>query len=176
MNLDKPEIINVHTCPDNCCIFKITPYKQIKWNQGDGWKPSSNRVTKAGSFIVDASTSKILLVQSRGQMWGPPKGTMQDDETYEECAIREVYEETGIILHPSQFLTNTIVKNKAIYYNVELKETEITPQNHIKDNDANGIGWFSVNCLDELIKLGKISVNQHCKILIKKFFRKSIGQ
>ena len=169
------EIINIHTCTDNCCVFKITPYKQIKWSSTDGWKQSSNRVTKAGSFIIDASTSKILLVQSRGQMWGPPKGTMQDNETYEECAIREVYEETGIILHTSQFLTSTIVRNKAIYYNVELKETEITPQNHIKDNDANGIGWFNINCLDELIKLGKISVNQHCKILIKKFFRKTIG-
>jgi hypothetical protein len=83
MSLDKSEIINVHTCADNCCVFKITPYKQVKWNQGDGWKPSSNRVTKAGSFIIDASTSKILLVQSRGQMWGPPKGTMQDKKQEE---------------------------------------------------------------------------------------------
>jgi ADP-ribose pyrophosphatase YjhB (NUDIX family) len=166
--------VNVYNCSDNCCIFKITPYKQVKWNN-DNWKNPSNRITKAGGFVIDPSTSKILLVQSRGQMWGPPKGTMQDNETVEECAIREVYEETGISLHTSQFLTSTVVKNKAIYYNVELQEAEINPQNHIKDNDANGIGWFSINCLNDLIKEGKISVNQHCKFLIKKFFRKNIG-
>lgn len=175
MNESLNSEISVHNCSENCCIFKIAPYKQGKWVSGDGWKTTSNRITKAGSFVVDPSTSKILLVQSRGQMWGPPKGTMQDNETYEECAIREVFEETGIMLNTSQFLASTVVKNKAIYYNVELKENEITPQNHIKDNDANGIGWFSINCLNDLIKSGQIAVNQHCKFLIKKFFRKTIG-
>ena len=47
------EIINIHTCTDNCCVFKITPYKPIKWSSTDGWKQSSNRVTKAGSFIMN---------------------------------------------------------------------------------------------------------------------------
>ena len=49
-----------------------------------------------------------------------------------------------------------------------------TLQNHIKDNDANGIGWFNINCLNNLIQEEKINLNQHCKILIKKFFRKYI--
>jgi 8-oxo-dGTP pyrophosphatase MutT (NUDIX family) len=107
-------------------------------------------------------------------MWGPPKGTIQDDETYEECAIREVFEETGIKLDSSQFIGYTVVKNKALYYTTEIKEYDISPQNHIKDNDANGIGWFNINCLNELIDTNKLAINQHCKILIKKFFRSQI--
>ena len=50
----------------------------------------------------------------------------------------------------------------------------IEPQNHILDNDANGIGWFNIECLESLIKEEKVAINQHSKILIKKFFGKNI--
>ena len=170
------ESFNTFKCDNQCCNYKITPYKQIKWNNGDGWKSTSGKIVKAGGFIIDPSTHKILLVQSRGQLWGPPKGTIQDDESVEDCAIREVIEETGIQLNCTQFIGQpTLVKNKAMYYTVELNESNIEPQNHILDNDANGIGWFNIECLDDLIKEKKISINQHCKILIKKFFRKNIS-
>lgn len=167
-------MINVYKCNKDCCTYKITPYKQIKWNNGDGWKSNVKKIVKAGSFVIDPETGKILLVQSRGQMWGPPKGTLQDEETVDECAIREVFEETGILLSQSQFLSKTLVKNKAMYYTTEIKEFDISPQNHIKDNDANGIGWFNVECLEQLMKEEKVLINQHCKILLKKFFGKSI--
>lgn len=163
-----------NNCNQGCCTYKITPYKEIKWNNGDGWKTNTGKIVKAGSFVIDPLSHKILLVQSRGQMWGPPKGTMQDNETVEQCAIREVFEETGILLTTSQFKDQTIVKNKAMYFTTEIKETEIYPQNHIKDNDANGIGWFNVECLEKLHNENKIKINQHCKILLKKFFRKNI--
>ena len=161
-------------CSRDCCHYKITPYnKQINWdNNNEHWK--SGRIIKAGSFIMDSRTAKVLLVQSRGQLWGPPKGTMLDNETCEECAVREVFEETGLITHPSQFLTQTLIKNKALYYTIELPEDTFEVQSHIKDNDANGIGWFNIDCLLELIEEQKIKLNQHCKLLIKKFFRKNI--
>jgi len=162
-------------CSNHCCTYKITPYKQIKWNNGDRWKSTTGKIVKAGCFIVDPFTHKILLVQSRGQLWGPPKGTIQENESIEHCALREVMEETGIKLKNDQFIGQpTVVKNKAMYYTVELNEDNIEPQNHILDNDANGIGWFNINCLDLLIKEQKIAINQHTKILIKKFFGKNI--
>lgn len=166
---------NSFNCTNNCCNYKITPYKQIKWNNGDGWKSTSGKIIKAGCFIVDPLTHKILLVQSRGQLWGPPKGTIQENESIEHCAIREVMEETGIEVKSDQFIGQpTVVKNKAMYYTVELKETNNEPQNHILDNDANGIGWFNIECLESLIKEQKVAINQHTKILIKKFFGKNI--
>jgi hypothetical protein len=84
-------------------------------------------------------------------------------------------EETGIEIKNDQFIGQpTVVKNKAMYYTVELNETHIEPQNHILDNDANGIGWFNIECLESLIKEEKVAINQHSKILIKKFFGKNI--
>lgn len=166
-------MFNTFKCDKDCCKYKVSPYKNVKFYKG-GWKSNVRKIVKAGSFIIDPSVSKILLVQSRGQFWGPPKGSIQDEETYEECAIRETFEETGITIKPSEFLGYTLVKNEALYYTLELKEDEIVPQNHIKDNDANGIGWFNIDCLNTLIESSKINLNQHCKILIKKFFRKSV--
>jgi 8-oxo-dGTP pyrophosphatase MutT (NUDIX family) len=167
-------MIQEHNCENKCCSYKTIIYKQIKWDLNDGWKSSTNKIVKAGCFIIDPSSLKILLVQSRGQMWGPPKGTLQENEIVENCAIREVFEETGLQIKVEQFLNSTIVKNKAMYYTVELNESKVFLQNHIKDNDANGIGWFSIDCLTKLIEQEKIKLNQHCKILIKKFFGKNI--
>ena len=55
-----------------------------------------------------------------------------------------------------------------------MKESEVVPQVHIKDNDANGIGWFNVDCLELLIKHNKMNINQHTKILLQKFFSKNL--
>ena len=36
------------------------------------------------------------------------------------------------------------------------------------DNDANGIGWINLDCLASLITNGNITVNKHCRIVLKK--------
>lgn len=163
-----------YVCSGKCCNYKITPYPNVKWTS-DGAKNPLTKIVKAGSFVIDPENTKILLVQSRGHLWGPPKGTIKEGENHEQCAIREVFEETGLKLVQSEFLSETIVKNRAIYFTTEVKEFDVNPQNHIEDNDANGIGWFNVDCLNDLIISGKIKINQHTKILVKKFFAKIIA-
>jgi hypothetical protein len=37
------------------------------------------------------------------------------------------------------------------------------------ENDANGITWINIECLKELIILGNIMINNHTRILFKKF-------
>lgn len=49
----------------------------------------------AGGGIVQNEEGKILLQFRRGK-WDLPKGKMEEGETPEECAIREVEEETGL--------------------------------------------------------------------------------
>jgi 8-oxo-dGTP pyrophosphatase MutT (NUDIX family) len=163
------------SCPKHCCSYIITPYSHIS-----SYIPNTQNVNgklkKAGSFMYDKKTNKILLVQSRGQLWGPPKGTIQLDENPLECAIREVKEETGISIKEQELTGSTTIKSKALYYflDVDMNDYHVEPQHHIKDNDANGIGWFNIDCLNELIDTQQISINQHCRILIKKIFNKDI--
>lgn len=48
----------------------------------------------AGGLITNA-TGEVLLMFRRGK-WDMPKGKLDDGETLEECAVREVQEETGL--------------------------------------------------------------------------------
>ena len=149
-------------CCKGCCIYKIQKYIHDDY-QTVGF---DRKQRKAGVFVVNRDRSKILLVQSRGQYWGPPKGTLYHDEGIVEGAIREVKEETGIVFDVGE-LTEPVIKGRAHYYFAEIDECEIFIQNHIENNDANGIGWFNLDCLPSLIEKGIIVVNRHCKFLIK---------
>lgn len=166
--------IQKYKCKYDCCEYMVTPYVY----EDHAYERPNTKIKKAGGFIFDQIHDKILLVQSRGQLWGPPKGTMQQDEMPIECAIREIKEETGIEVAESDFKGYSVIKSKAIYYYIhassEEKEWKVVPQCHIINNDANGIGWFNVNCLNELIESKMISINQHCRLLIKRIFNKEI--
>ncbi len=51
----------------------------------------------ASAFVINPINKKILLVKHKDyDKWLQPGGHIEEDETPEEAAIREVYEETGI--------------------------------------------------------------------------------
>lgn len=51
----------------------------------------------ASVFIIDPKTYKILLVHHKKfNRWSQPGGHIEEDETFEEAALREAYEETGV--------------------------------------------------------------------------------
>ena len=56
---------------------------------------------KAGVILFNKNLNKVLIVKSRGYYnsgtrWGLPKGHLENNELPNECAMRELYEETGI--------------------------------------------------------------------------------
>ena len=53
------------------------------------------KIIQTGGGLVKNNSGEILLILRRGK-WDLPKGKIDDGETLEECAIREVQEETGI--------------------------------------------------------------------------------
>ena len=51
----------------------------------------------ASAFVIDPYTKKILLIKhKKNRRWTQPGGHIEDDETPEEAALREVYVETGL--------------------------------------------------------------------------------
>jgi len=64
--------------------------------------------TSAGGLVVDAAGTRAALIgrlDRRGRLlWSLPKGHLEDGETAEQAAVREVEEETGIIASVRAFL------------------------------------------------------------------------
>jgi ADP-ribose pyrophosphatase YjhB (NUDIX family) len=161
----------IKKCLKGCCQYKVSPYiYPVNWISDHLWIYSNSQIKKAGGFIYDKSNNKILLVQSRGKYWGPPKGSLNKDEDIISGAKREVKEETGIDFSDDDIQDAFMIKNNIIYFVLNIKESDLSPQNNIRDNDANGIGYFSLDCLKEMLDTNKINITFHCKLLIKKIF------
>ena len=53
------------------------------------------KLVKAGGGLVMNNNNDVLLIYRRGK-WDLPKGKLDKGETLEDCAVREVMEETGL--------------------------------------------------------------------------------
>ena len=152
-------------CEKGCCIINIKSYNLPK----NDFDKDKKKRRKAGVFIYDPIENRILLVQSRGNLWGPPKGTLNYPETERKCAIREVKEETGLIISEDDFTRSTCIYNNSIYFYLEKQTCDVHIQTHIPNNDANGITWIKLDCLISCIEKETIKLNKHCKIIFDRF-------
>jgi len=152
-------------CNKKCCVIKCDAYK----SPNHKYKKLSK---KAGIFIYDPRTKMVLLVQSRGCLWGLPKGSFNNNETKYQCAIRETLEETGLIIHRNKLNRCFSVNNKlCTYFYLEMDYKPVSIQ-RTEGNDANGIVWIRISCLTECINQGKMKLNYHTKIAFNKFLGK----
>jgi mRNA-decapping enzyme subunit 2 len=102
-------------------------------------KPSFNKSRCYGGIIKCSSTGKYLLVKGFTGKWSFPKGHRENNESPIDCAIREIYEETGIKI-------NDIQNKKAVfvslyyYFNIDFDE-EVAVQ-PIDTTEILDINWF----------------------------------
>ncbi|XP_052901658.1 m7GpppN-mRNA hydrolase [Anopheles moucheti] len=82
-------------------MFKHVPFLQPHWPNVDtvleDWKQYKLTVPTYGAILLSEDRKHVLLVQSfwAKSSWGFPKGKINENEEPVNCAIREVYEETG---------------------------------------------------------------------------------
>ena len=68
----------------------------------------------ARGVILDEANRLLLIQRSDNHRWAMPAGAMELGESMEECAIREVWEETGLVatsLTPFAFYTRYTYTN-----------------------------------------------------------------
>jgi bis(5'-nucleosidyl)-tetraphosphatase len=168
-----------NTCVNGCCDIFIDAYSCTYYNDNKDWSTENQRnrkIFKSGVFMYDQVKNKVLLVQSRGKYWGCPKGTIDDNESIENGAIRELLEETGVHVDVTDFLKSEVIDGKAKYFFVKKNECDVSIQNHIENNDANGITWINVDCLVKEITNRTMKINTHLRILLYRFLNISIDR
>jgi 8-oxo-dGTP pyrophosphatase MutT (NUDIX family) len=130
------------------------------------------RKYKSGVIIHNTLSNKVLIVQSRGNMWGFPKGSFELGENFKTCAIRELKEETGISIKIDELTNQYRLNNFVSYYyvNIDFELDDIQLQNG-EYNDANGISWIKLDCLKDLMLREKLKLNYHARNCLYHFFK-----
>ncbi len=156
----------METCHSGCCTIYTRAYT--------GTLNYEKKYLRGGAFIFSPTEGRILLVQSKGMLWGCPKGSSNLHESVEDCAIREVFEETGIRLLPSEFdLAYNVRSNGRIvatYFYIETDGLDVNLDT--SDSSISGITWIRLSCLRRLLKEGwpkldqkKVKINHHTRLL-----------
>ena len=152
-------------CNNGCCTINTSEYIHTDTEE----EFTKEKSYKSGGLLYDNLKDSILIIQSRGNLWGIPKGTLEEGESYMDGSIREIYEETGLTINKDQMQQSIQVDDTCLYYFIPFAECNVDIQTHIKYNDANSIGWVKLKCLKEMIKQNKIKLTKHTKIILKKF-------
>lgn len=123
------------------------------------WKLFQNHFTSitAGGGIVFNEKGELLFIYRRGK-WDLPKGKLDDGESIEECAVREVMEETGLKqVAIKSFAGNTyhtyhekgkFILKTSVWYIMEANgNQQLTPQT---EEDIEEMAWLPASQWEEV--------------------------
>lgn len=124
-----------------------------------------SNIYKAGAILL--CKNKVLLVQSRGNKWGFPKGTIMPGETVLGCAKREVKEETSLDVDLTENDRLSRSFGHTVLYFKEIKNPSVNMNNIIKHGeDCSGIGWIRVYCLKKEVLSNNTSFTASLKSIV----------
>lgn len=141
-----------------------------------------NKELCASIFVINPETKKILLVKHKEfKKWVQPGGHLDYNETPEEAAAREVYEETQIkvrllgerfpreedFIRPLGIQCNRkdgYMQIDVLYFGVPIGSTEPV----VDDDETIAARWFSREELDELNVFDDIKITMD--YLLRNYF------
>ena len=106
---------------------------------------------RCGCIVQDSRDGKVLVVfQKSSGMWGFPKGSMKFVESFWQCAIRELREETGIESWQLTNYTRQVTHDRHHFF-CFVERTK--PPIQIQDSEEIGeLRWVSMYELQSLKK------------------------
>ncbi len=129
-------------------------------------KKKKDTIKKAGILFINITNDiiRVLLARNRTSgIWGFPKGKCKKEKEEEECAKREVYEETGIIVDNLKG-KDIFRPSEAGYFIVDVNDINEYDLTNIQDTfEIDIVEWKTIQELEIL------NTNKDVKAFIKKF-------
>ncbi len=119
-----------------------------------------------GIGVIVKGDGKILMIRRQNShghgTWSCPGGHIDFGESFEECAIRECYEETGIRIKNIRFktITNDVFKEDQKHYVTIWMEADYdggTPE-VMSERELTEVGWFDMEHLPEPLFLPMVNL------------------
>ncbi|KRZ66637.1 m7GpppN-mRNA hydrolase [Trichinella papuae] len=116
------------------------------------WRQYKSGVPVYGAILVNAQLDSVLLVQGffARRSWGFPKGKINEGETVQQCAVREVLEETGYdigkLMTDSPYLERKFGGYTCGLFLVTGVEHDFPFQPQTK-NEIGRLQWFLIDAL-----------------------------
>lgn len=113
------------------------------------------RVNVVYAFIYDEEPKKVLMINNVGTGWSLPGGAVENDETLEQAVIREVKEETSLIIEAKEI----VAVNEALFEEkghhalfITFKANVIEGEIRITDKEEiMEIEWVEIQRANELM-------------------------
>jgi 8-oxo-dGTP diphosphatase len=128
-------------------------------------KPEDAEVLAAGGLVLRDGTHIAVVHRPRYDDWSLPKGKLDKGESFEEGALREVLEETGLTCRITDTLGDTSYHDRkdrpklVRYYRMEPESGEFTPNDEVDElrwlEPAEALELLSYDFDRELV--GKLS-------------------
>lgn len=118
--------------------------------------------TGAAAICLSDQNQMLMVLQGKPEeekTWSVPSGGKLQDESYEECCIRETFEETG---YKIQIIEKGFVKNETVHYYFADVIGGV-PQIQDPDDLIYDIAWKSAEEIKDL----RLSFEEDRKILIE---------
>jgi tRNA nucleotidyltransferase (CCA-adding enzyme) len=115
----------------------------------------------------------FLLVKhekDKNDRYGFPKGHLEENESIEECAVRETWEETGVVARIlyelAPVFTSNDKENKIVHV---FLAKQLNPQHGIskKIGEISEAKWFSIENLPEIYQYQKPLANYAKNIIVR---------
>lgn len=143
---------------------------------------NKNRHFCASVFVINPEDHKILLVKHKKfKKWVQPGGHIEHNETPEEAAVREVWEETGVkvkllgkrfpreddFLRPLGIQCNRNLEGE-VHIDITYPAIPLSQVDVVVSDESTGIGWFTREELNTLNVFEDVKISMD--YILKKYF------